>query len=110
MNLNVTSYGNSVNITTGITNTSVSGAVYTDGQLAIYQIDQVLLPWDLFGAKPPAPAPAPVKPKKESADVKDSTDDDDDKLKTSDAVSVMMTIHDVFCFGVALVAAGFYSL
>ncbi|KAJ6383360.1 hypothetical protein OIU78_026776 [Salix suchowensis] len=56
--LNVTSYPNSVNITTGLTNTSLSGTVYTDNQLAIYKIEKVLLPKDVFGSKAPAPAPA----------------------------------------------------
>ncbi|GLU19008.1 hypothetical protein SLE2022_352790 [Rubroshorea leprosula] len=71
--LNVTTVGTAVNLTSGITNTSISGTVYTDGQLAIYQIDQVLLPLAIFGPKPPhAPAPAPVdqgnKKKKSEAD------------------------------------------
>ncbi|KAH8490524.1 hypothetical protein H0E87_022893 [Populus deltoides] len=65
--LNVTSYPNSVNITTGLTNTSLSGTVYTDNQLAIYKIEKVLLPKDIFASKAPAPAPvapAPEKPTK----------------------------------------------
>ncbi|KAJ6859457.1 fasciclin-like arabinogalactan protein 12 [Populus alba x Populus x berolinensis] len=65
--LNVTSYPNSVNITTGLTNTSLSGTVYTDNQLAIYKIEKVLLPKDIFASNAPAPAPvapAPEKPTK----------------------------------------------
>jgi hypothetical protein len=65
--LNVTSYPNSVNITTGLTNTSLSGTVYTDNQLAIYKIEKVLLPKDIFASHAPAPAPvapAPEKPAK----------------------------------------------
>ncbi|KAF5447164.1 hypothetical protein F2P56_032734, partial [Juglans regia] len=63
--LNVTSVGNQVNISTGLVNASVSGTVYSDNQLAVYQVDKVLLPLDIFVAKPPvpAPAPAPTKPK-----------------------------------------------
>ncbi|KAJ6693380.1 hypothetical protein OIU85_004177 [Salix viminalis] len=57
--LNVTSYPNSVNITTRLTNTSLSGTVYTDNQLAIYKIEKVLFPKDIFASN--APAPAPVK-------------------------------------------------
>ncbi|KAJ9188874.1 hypothetical protein P3X46_000230 [Hevea brasiliensis] len=67
--LNITTYPNSVNITTGLTNTSISGTVYTDNQLAIYRVDKVLLPMDIFTPKPPAPAPGPApekKPKKEA--------------------------------------------
>ncbi|KAJ9178144.1 hypothetical protein P3X46_010053 [Hevea brasiliensis] len=66
--LNVTTGGNLVNITTGLTNTTISGTVYTDSRLAIYQVSRVLLPLDMFTPKPPSPAPspapAPEKPKK----------------------------------------------
>ncbi|KAK9185973.1 hypothetical protein WN943_026332 [Citrus x changshan-huyou] len=112
--LNVTSSGNSVNISTGITNTSVSSIVYSDGQLAVYQVDKVLLPWSIFGAKPPAmaPAPAPLKPIKQNstavADGDDSTDDDDhNKLNASAAVSLMGMQHVVFLFGASMVLAIF---
>ncbi|KAL4324348.1 hypothetical protein GQ457_11G019170 [Hibiscus cannabinus] len=75
--LNVTTAGNTVNITSGLTNTSVSGTVFTDGQLAVYQIDKVLQPLQIFDPRPPAPAPAPAKTKKQSEeDVGDSPDDD----------------------------------
>ncbi|XP_054816600.1 fasciclin-like arabinogalactan protein 12 [Prosopis cineraria] len=59
--LNVTSSGNQVNMTTGIVNTTVGGTVYSDNQLAVYQLDQVLLPRDFFLPKPPPPASAPAK-------------------------------------------------
>ncbi|KAF2300580.1 hypothetical protein GH714_014147 [Hevea brasiliensis] len=58
--LNVTTAGNLVNITTGLTNTTISGTVYTDSRLAIYQVDRVLLPLDMFTPKPPSPAPSPA--------------------------------------------------
>ncbi|KAK8543398.1 hypothetical protein V6N13_136090 [Hibiscus sabdariffa] len=77
--LNVTTAGNTVNITSGLTNTSVSGTVFTDGQLAVYQIDKVLQPLQIFDPRPPAPAPAPApaKTKKQrEEDVGDSPDDD----------------------------------
>ncbi|XP_075636160.1 fasciclin-like arabinogalactan protein 12 [Castanea sativa] len=63
--LNVTSVGSQVNISSGLVNASVSGTLYSNFQLAIYQVDKVLLPLDLFVPKPPspAPAPAPTKPK-----------------------------------------------
>nr|DAD27968.1 TPA_asm: hypothetical protein HUJ06_029436 [Nelumbo nucifera] len=62
--LDVTTAGNQVNITTGVVNTTIANSIYTDNQLAIYQVDQVLLPLEMFG--PPSPAPAPSKPKKDS--------------------------------------------
>ncbi|KAF2289950.1 hypothetical protein GH714_039275 [Hevea brasiliensis] len=58
--LNVTTSGNQVNVTTGVNTATVANTIYTDGQLAVYQVDQVLLPLDLFAA-PTAPAPAPSK-------------------------------------------------
>lgn len=61
--LNVTTSGNQVNVTTGVDNTTVSGTVYTDNQLAVYQVDKVLLPLSLFGPASPAPAPSPASSK-----------------------------------------------
>nr|AFK35566.1 unknown [Lotus japonicus] len=84
--LNVTSSGNTVNMTTGIVNVTVGGSVYSDNQLAVYQVDKVLLPRNFFVAKPPAPAPAPEKAKaskKKSADDTEGPAGDD-----SAAVSV----------------------
>ncbi|WCJ41048.1 FASCICLIN-like arabinogalactan-protein 12 [Euphorbia peplus] len=57
--LNVTTGSNMVNITTGLTNTTISGTVYADNRLAIYQVDNVLLPLDMFTPKTAAPAPSP---------------------------------------------------
>lgn len=67
--LNITTSGNQVNVSTGIVNTSISGTVYSDNQLAVYQVDKVLQPLGIFAprALPPAPAPAPPKEKKKSA-------------------------------------------
>ncbi|KAJ6755951.1 FASCICLIN-LIKE ARABINOGALACTAN PROTEIN [Salix purpurea] len=62
--LNVTTSGNQVNITTGVNTATVANTIYTDGQLVVYQVDQVLLPLDLFGTAA-APAPAPSKPEKD---------------------------------------------
>ncbi|XP_049342656.1 fasciclin-like arabinogalactan protein 12 [Solanum verrucosum] len=66
--INITTNGTAVNITTGIVNASVSSTIYTDNQLAIYQVDKVLLPLQFFVPPlPPAPAPAPSKPKKDAS-------------------------------------------
>ncbi|KAD3337239.1 hypothetical protein R6Q59_027869 [Mikania micrantha] len=56
--LNITTSGNQVNISTGVIDTTVANTIYTDGSLAVYQVDKVLLPMSLFG--PPAPTPDPV--------------------------------------------------
>ncbi|GAV66380.1 Fasciclin domain-containing protein [Cephalotus follicularis] len=96
--LNVTTSGNSVNITTGLTNTSVSGTVYTDDQLAIYQVDQVLQPPAIFNPSPPPPAPAPAPSKKKGHGAATDTS------VPADASSPMH-INIVVSVGVAIVAA-----
>lgn len=100
--LNVTTSGNTVNITTGLTNTSVSGTIYTDGQLAVYQVDKVLQPLQIFDPKPPAPAPAPAKSKKKASAVADSPDET--PANNSNAVSLMMiTMQNVVLIGVSAI-------
>ncbi|KAI5666232.1 hypothetical protein M9H77_16085 [Catharanthus roseus] len=88
--LNVTTAGNNqVNITTGVDNTTVSGTVYTDNQLAVYQVDKVLLPLSLFGPASPAPAPSPAsaKSKKKKALAAESPAGNDVPADNSGAVS-----------------------
>lgn len=86
--LNVTTAGSSVNLTTGFANASVSSTVYTDNQLAVYEVDHVLLPQRFFVAPPPSPppasAPAPSKPKKA-----ESSDASANPVDSSDAVSLI---------------------
>lgn len=57
--VNVTAFGNSVNVSTGLVNTPVNSAVYSQNPVAVYQVDKVLLPEEIFGVKPPAAAPTP---------------------------------------------------
>ncbi|KAJ9178141.1 hypothetical protein P3X46_010050 [Hevea brasiliensis] len=104
--LNFTTYPNSVNINTGLTNTSISGTVYTDNQLAIYRVDKVLLPMDIFTPKPPSPAPGPApekKPKKETPVAE--TPVVSTTVNTSGAVS--SAHYHVMLLGVGIVAAIF---
>ena len=61
--LNVISYGGSVNISTGEVNTTITGIIYTDKHLAVYKVGKVLLPSDFFATKiaaAPTLAPAPA--------------------------------------------------
>ncbi|KAL6967275.1 Fasciclin-like arabinogalactan protein 12 [Sarracenia purpurea var. burkii] len=78
--LNVTTSGNQVNISTGVVNATVDNTIYTDNQLAVYQVDKVLLPLSIFGTHATAPAPAPETPKKKKApaDAASSSSDDAD--------------------------------
>ncbi|KAF7119543.1 hypothetical protein RHSIM_Rhsim13G0093400 [Rhododendron simsii] len=105
--LNVTTSGNQVNITTGIVNTTVSNTIYTDNQLAVYQVDKVLLPWSIFGPQPPAEAPAPVTPKKKKAAAADAPN----SAVTSGAGSAFVDVNVmVLAMSVVIaVCAGFVS-
>lgn len=80
--LNVMSYGNSVNISTGVVNATVTGVVYSDNKLAIYRVDKVLLPLDFFVTK--APASAPVVAKAPKAEKENSSEEDHDDGTTQD--------------------------
>ncbi|PQP94621.1 fasciclin-like arabinogalactan protein 12 [Prunus yedoensis var. nudiflora] len=107
--LNITTSGRAVNISTGLVNTSISGTVYSDGQLAIYQVDSVLQPYGVFAPKPlpPSPAPAPVqeKPKKTS-----SSDDSPASAVKSGAVHTLISkLNGVVSIAVSVVAAAALS-
>ncbi|XP_058773972.1 fasciclin-like arabinogalactan protein 12 [Vicia villosa] len=101
--LNITSSGSQVNLTTGVVNATVGGSVFSDHQLAIYQVDKVLLPRDFFVPKSPPPAPAPEKAKdskKKSAEGPASADDD----TKSSAMSLKDKTGIMFVVAVASVA------
>lgn len=59
--LNFTGQGNQVNVSTGIVVTQINNALRQQSPLAVYPVDKVLLPQELFGAKAPASAPTPAK-------------------------------------------------
>ncbi|RLN29384.1 fasciclin-like arabinogalactan protein 11 [Panicum miliaceum] len=61
--LNITADSNNqVNVSTGLVATRVGTALRDTQPLAVYSVDKVLLPNDLFGVKPPSSAPpAPTK-------------------------------------------------
>ncbi|KAF3455024.1 hypothetical protein FNV43_RR05472 [Rhamnella rubrinervis] len=113
--LNITTTGSIVNISTGLVNTTISGTVYSDNQLAIYKVDRVLLPLGIFApkAKPPAKATAPSlapaalksKPKKEE----DSTYDIP-PVKALDNLSggLALTANAMASIGVAFMATAVF--
>ncbi|XP_058773971.1 fasciclin-like arabinogalactan protein 11 [Vicia villosa] len=91
--LNFESLGNSVNISTGVVNATVTGVVYQDNKLAIYRLDKVLLPLDFFGTKAPASAPVAAKAPKAGKGKSSSAEDEDETTtqdqKSSGAVSLI---------------------
>lgn len=102
--LNVTTSGNQVNVSTGVDDATVANTIYTDNQLAVYQVDKVLLPLSLFGAPAPASAPAPTSGKDNKKKAADSpTSGDDTPSDSSDATG--LRVHGMaICFGAAIFA------
>ncbi|KAJ1402195.1 FAS1 domain [Sesbania bispinosa] len=106
--INVTAYGNSVNISTGVVNATLTGIVYSDKTLAIYHVDKVLIPLDF--SKPEAIAPAPALAKAPKADKENSSAEDGDQGDTTKASSGAIKLISyqgtmLVSLGVALVAA-----
>ncbi|KAL4591506.1 hypothetical protein LXL04_004474 [Taraxacum kok-saghyz] len=102
--LNITSSGSQVNVTTGVMDTTVSNTLYTDGSLAVYQVDKVLLPMGMFGPQSPAPAPAPGKKKKSGADDDTpATDDSTAGADASDAIQFVGHVHGLMVGSVGVI-------
>ncbi|KAI3799395.1 hypothetical protein L1987_34693 [Smallanthus sonchifolius] len=101
--LNITTSGNSVNLTTGVVNASLANSVYTDGSLAVYQVDKVLLPMKLFGPQPPAAAPAP-EPEKKKKKKTDDTPSTGDSTASSSAVDLRLDLHGLMRGLIAFIA------
>ncbi|KAK4255059.1 hypothetical protein QN277_008109 [Acacia crassicarpa] len=116
VDLNVTSYGGSVNISTGVVNTTVTGIVYTDKHLAIYKAGKVLLPLDFYASNTPAAAPAlapaaaGAKAPKADKDLPPSSEDSSDSSQVvpkskEDSGDVRMNVGGMWMFlGVVFVA------
>ncbi|KAL8193259.1 hypothetical protein R6Q57_026840 [Mikania cordata] len=106
--LNITTSGNQVNLTTGVVNATVANSIYSDGSLAVYQVDKVLLPMNLFGPQPPAaaPAPEPLKKKKKTGD--DTTATGDSTANSSGGVNLRLQLHGFVGGLIAFIAMAFY--
>ncbi|CAK8536276.1 unnamed protein product [Lathyrus sativus] len=112
--LNFESLGNSVNISTGVVNATVTGVVYQDNKLAIYRLDKVLLPLDFFGSKAPASAPVAAKTPKADKGKSSSAEDEDETTtqdqKSSGAVSLIgIQGTTLMTIGVAFVAVAMFG-
>ncbi|KAG5578119.1 hypothetical protein H5410_058253 [Solanum commersonii] len=103
--LNVTTSGNQVNVSTGVDDATVSNTIYTDGQLAVYQVDKVLQPMSIFAAPSPAvaPTPATLKPKSKSpAGLSPTSGNDDSPADNSGVEKIAMHGTTVLVFGISL--------
>ncbi|KAL3829173.1 hypothetical protein ACJIZ3_017975 [Penstemon smallii] len=102
--LNVTTSGNQVNISTGVNDATVANTIYTDNQLAVYQVDKVLLPLSIFSSPSPAEAPAVSTPKKKSGAADSPVTGNDD---ASGGVGRVI-MHGVVVLGVAMAWTFYY--
>ncbi|KAJ7976973.1 Fasciclin-like arabinogalactan protein [Quillaja saponaria] len=105
--LNVTTSGNQVNITTGVINATVANSIYSDTQLAVYQVDQVLLPLAIFGSPTTAtaPAPAPSKPEKSVRAAGSPSGSSDASVDNSGVIGLNCKPSEVITICFAVVAA-----
>ncbi|MED6155092.1 hypothetical protein PIB30_002302 [Stylosanthes scabra] len=106
--LNVTAYGNSVNVTTGVVNATLTGIVYTDKVLAIYHVDKVLIPLDFIKPKAIAPAPAlEAKAPKADKDTSSTDTDQGDSTKENSGAFKLLGVQGttLASIGAAFVAA-----
>ena len=109
--LNVIGNGTHVNITTGLVNTTVDSTVYSDGQLAVYEIPQVLLSQGILSPQAPAPAPVPPKPKKSSPlNALAPSSSTTASVDSSDASGLPHYVPTVVSVGLAVLAAMSLSL
>ncbi|KAJ7964747.1 Fasciclin-like arabinogalactan protein [Quillaja saponaria] len=87
--LNFTDASGTVHIGSGWTDTKVSSSVHSTDPVAVYQVDKVLLPEEIFGTDiPPTPAPTPAPDIAPAADTPtESTDSKSSPLSSPDGSS-----------------------
>ncbi|KAE8786883.1 fasciclin-like protein FLA15 [Hordeum vulgare] len=112
---------NNVNVSTGVkgNNMLLGSVVSKDFPLAVYSIEKVPLPYELFGPQPPTPAPAPApaptkskpKKKKKSAGIAEAPEADDatadDDTEKSAAASLTSVARWTAVLGAAVLGAMF---
>ncbi|XP_020571661.1 fasciclin-like arabinogalactan protein 11 [Phalaenopsis equestris] len=103
--LNVTTAGNQVNISTGLINTTISGTVYSDSQLAVYQVDKVLLPLGIF--RPSVQAPPPKAGKNASDTSEGPSNDSNDSSDASSTIRRPWRLGIPFAVAVSILYCSF---
>ncbi|XP_030454281.1 fasciclin-like arabinogalactan protein 12 [Syzygium oleosum] len=89
--LNVTTNGNRVSVFTGVDGASVTKTLYTDGKLAVYQVDKVLLPLSIFSVDGTY-AQAPTPPRKKPVELGVSGSSEVGKVKTGDVLRLVVGV------------------
>ncbi|XAR69075.1 hypothetical protein NMG60_11000534 [Bertholletia excelsa] len=100
--LNVSTTGNLVNLTSGVVKASILATVHSDNKLAVYKVDQVLLPSYFFKASEPAPASpepavkkAPKAPKAPLAPPVSTASDDNGSVQVQPSAAIRVTHHSL---------------
>ena len=107
--------GNNVNVSTGVKgNNMLLGSVLSkDFPCAIYSVDKVPLPYELFGPQPPTPAPAPApaptkskpKKKKKAAPIADAPDAEDADATADDTKNAASSLTGRWVAALGVLAA-----
>lgn len=57
---NVSAFGAQVNVSTGLVNAPLTSSIFSQAPVAVYEVNKVLLPEEIFGLPIPSPAPSPT--------------------------------------------------
>ncbi|ONK70113.1 uncharacterized protein A4U43_C05F30390 [Asparagus officinalis] len=86
--LNIQDSSGLILVGSGWTKTSISSSVYSAAPVAVYQVDQVLIPEAIFGAPPPlSPSQSPPPPNVPSSPSKGQTPPSDNAAPSDNAPS-----------------------
>lgn len=106
--LNFTGQGNQVNVSTGLVEIEINNALRKDSPLAVYQVDKVLLPLELFGAKAPSSAPAPAKSTSSATNSTTVSSGEPTASKNNDSGSGKLNVGLGFVVALGLLCMGFF--
>lgn len=106
--LNFTGQGNQVNVSTGLVEIQINNALRKDSPLAVYQVDKVLLPVELFGAKAPSSAPAPAKSTSSATNSTTVSSGEPTASKNNDSGSGKLNVGLGFVVALGLLCMGFF--
>jgi uncharacterized surface protein with fasciclin (FAS1) repeats len=112
--------GDNVNVSTGVNSMLLGTPLSKEFPLAVYPVDKVPLPYEMFGPKPPTPAPAPApapaksktKAKKHKksvgiADPPEGADDDTEKSAAAAGAGVARWVAALGMLGAAVLGGLF---
>ncbi|XP_030462820.1 fasciclin-like arabinogalactan protein 9 [Syzygium oleosum] len=107
--LNFTSEGNQVNVSTGMVQTQINNALYQQSPLAVYEVDKVLLPPELFEAPAPASSTPPAPKSSSSGSNSTSSAKAPSSENSNSGTSERSNVWLGFVVGVGMMCMGFLS-